>query len=243
MTSVTTSQADTIDPQPAEMICDAVVKLAGSLNIHQRLLEVYGKIEGDEYLDKDIQTLQSRVRDNQVYWDLCCALAAYTTLHAPTAYLEIGVRRGRSASVVAAINPAIDLYLFDLWHADYAGVPNPGPAFVHNQLDRVGHRGKRMFHSGYSQETVPAFFSQMDRPETFSMMTVDGDHRDEGARRDLDNVIGVLSNDGMLVFDDIVHPTYPTLCGMWREFVSRQSCLCTRENLSDATGTALAIRT
>ncbi len=230
------------DEQQAETIADAVVALAGSSQTHRRLLEVYRQIEGDTYLEQDIQTLQTCVSDNKPYWDICCVLAAFATLRNPKAYLEIGVRRGRSTSVVAALNPRIDLYLFDLWHPDYAGVANPGPDFVHKQLDRVGHCGKREFYSGYSQETVPAFFKQTDRPDLFSMVTVDGDHRDEGARRDLDNVYTVLAPGGLLVFDDIVHPTYPTLHDTWRGFAVCHSDLYTRENMSDATGTALGIR-
>jgi predicted O-methyltransferase YrrM len=75
------------------------------------------------------------------------------------------------------------------------------------------------------------------------LITVDGDHRDAGARSDLDNVIGHLACGGMLVFDDIIHPGYPTLHATWRRFTARHPRLILRENLRDGNGTALALAT
>ena len=224
-------------------LADSIVERAGSHEIHRRLLDIWGRIEGDKYLTETIQALELAIAHDEPYWDLGCVLAAYVEMCVPSEYLEIGVRRGRSAVAVAAAHPDVDLYLFDMWHPDYAGVPNPGPQFVRAQLARVGHRGALHFVSGRSQETVPAFFADPSHPQTFSLITVDGDHRDPGARTDLDNVGGHLAPGAMLAFDDIAHPAYPTLHQTWRAFLSNFSSLVVRENVSDATGTAIAVST
>jgi predicted O-methyltransferase YrrM len=230
-----------ISEEPQALLADAIVEVAGRRSTHQRLLEVWRNIHADKYLSETMKALRGAVENDRSYWDMCCALAAYTSLHSPTRYLEIGVRQGRSAVIVAAVNPDVDLYLFDTWHRDYAGVPNPGPDFVRQQLGRVNHRGHAYFVTGRSQETLPAFFANDESPQTFPLITVDGDHRDEGARADLANVIGHLSPGGMIAFDDIAHPDYPTLHRTWQEFVDAHPDLIVRTNTSDATGTAIAL--
>ena len=45
-------------------------------------------------------------------------------------YLEIGVRRGRSMSVLASQANDADFYGFDLWVKNYTGSENPGAEFV-----------------------------------------------------------------------------------------------------------------
>ena len=222
-------------------LADSVVDRACDHQIHQRLLDIWQRIECDKYLVQTAQALETAIEQDTPYWDLCCVLAAYADLCDPKRYLEIGVRRGRSAATVAAFCPDIELYLFDMWYPNYAGVPNPGPDFVRSQLEGVGHRGPVHVVSGRSQETIPAFFADQSHPQTLALITVDGDHRDAGAREDLENVIPHLAPGGMLVFDDIVHPDYATLHTTWQDVVTPHTSLCIRENVSDATGTAIAV--
>jgi len=221
---------------------DKVVHRAASLDLRRRVVEVLKKIESDCYLEETIREHESAIASGASYWDMCCALAAFAELHSPQCYLEIGVRRGRSASIVAAFQPDVSLCLFDMWHPDYAGVPNPGPEFVRAQLRHVGHHGTVHFVDGRSQEMIPRYFQSPECPERFELMTVDGDHRDVGARADLDNVVERLAPGGLLVFDDISHPTYPTLAHTWRGFIVDHPELTAIENPRNATGTALALR-
>ena len=80
--------------------------------------------------------------------DLTTALWAASTLIRPSDYLEIGVRRGRSACVVGATSPECAILGFDLWLTDYGGLPNPGPGFVRSELEGVGHQGSVELVSG-----------------------------------------------------------------------------------------------
>ncbi|MDZ4279029.1 MAG: class I SAM-dependent methyltransferase, partial [Dehalococcoidia bacterium] len=112
------------------------------------------------------------------YWryaDILTALRAASTMIRPNSYLEIGVRRGRSAAVVAASCPQCAIYGFDLWIPGYHNEPNPGPDFVRSELRAVGHEGPVELVAGDSRETVPAFLQQ--QPDLyFDVITVDGDH-------------------------------------------------------------------
>ncbi len=228
-----------------EVVCgrlaDTVVERASETATHRRVLDILRGIEADTYLEDEKRRLQHAIDANERYWDMCCVLGAYTELYQPAAYLEIGVRQGRSAAIVAASHPNVTVYLFDMWYPDYAGVPNPGPDFVRSQLERAGHQGATHFITGRSQQTVPTFFADLDNPQSVPLITVDGDHRDAGARADLDNVIGRLARGGMLVFDDIVHPSYPALKEMWEGFTAEHPNLEVRRNTVDATGTAVAL--
>lgn len=221
---------------------DEIISAACDTNRIARICEILDSIETDRWLEDTKKTLRQAIQTGVPCWDLCSVLAAYTEVFKPRRYLEIGVRRGRSAAIVAGLHPDIDLYLFDMWYPDYAGAPNPGPDFVRGQLRRVGHRGMVYIGSGRSQDVIPAFFADPHEPDQFDLITVDGDHRDAGARADLENVIPHLSVGGMLVFDDIAHEEFPALHRVWRDACAQFSTLTTRENLSGGTGTAIAVR-
>jgi predicted O-methyltransferase YrrM len=148
------------------------------------------------------------------YLDISNVLLACSELIQPRTYLEIGVRRGRSAAMVASATPKADLYGFDLWVANYAGMENPGPDFVESELRKIGASGKIEFVSGNSHQTLPAFFAQHPGLE-LDLVTVDGDHSDEGAREDLLNVLPRIARGGAVVFDDVSHPLHPNLSRVW----------------------------
>ncbi|MEX0750734.1 MAG: hypothetical protein WD359_07975, partial [Dehalococcoidia bacterium] len=65
---------------------------------------------------------QGRFGAHWRYADITTTLSAAATLLHPRAYLEIGVRRGRSAAMVAAAAPDCAIYGFDLWLAEYGGL-------------------------------------------------------------------------------------------------------------------------
>ncbi|PKQ17187.1 MAG: hypothetical protein CVT67_01730 [Actinobacteria bacterium HGW-Actinobacteria-7] len=142
----------------------------------------------------------------------------------PETYLEIGVRRGFSMSMVASAVQDVQIYGFDMWLKGYAGSENPGPDYVRSELAGIGYTGSPVFLSGNSHQTLPAFFSdpssgwlrrrRMDRlapgrPELLDLMLVDGDHSLLGAYQDLMDTLPHLSVGGVLVFDDITpDPSY-----------------------------------
>jgi Methyltransferase domain len=148
------------------------------------------------------------------YLDILNVVWACSELIQPRSYLEIGVRRGRSIAMVASSTPKADLYGFDIWMAEYAGMANPGPEFVESELRKVGAASKIEFVSGNSHETLADFFAK--NPELqLDLVTVDGDHSDEGAREDLLTVLPKIAPGGAVVFDDVAHPLHPNLYKVW----------------------------
>jgi predicted O-methyltransferase YrrM len=153
------------------------------------------------------------------YADIVTVLLGLADALKPTRYLEIGVRRGRSACAVASRAPDCALALFDMWMPGYAGMENPGPDLVKGELARVGHRGPVEFIDGDSHQTLPAYFTA--HPEAaFDIITVDGDHTDEGAAQDLADILPRLKIGGAVVFDDVSHPAHPGLAEVWRDLVA-----------------------
>lgn len=173
------------------------------------------------------------------YADITTTLWASSALIRPGSYLEIGVRRGRSACIVGAMNPDCSILGFDLWLENYAGVANPGADFVRSELRAVGHKGTVELLSGDSRETVPAFLHA--HPGLFfDLITVDGDHTALGAATDLANVLPRLKVGGIVVFDDITRAL--VLGRVWERLVKRDSRYATWEFTEDGDGIAAAIR-
>ncbi len=153
------------------------------------------------------------------YADIVTVLLALSEILRPTRYLEIGVRRGRSACAVASAAPKSNLVLCDMWIQNYAAMENPGPDFVRSELQRVRHTGMCEFVEGNSHETLPKYF-EAHSAAAFDLITVDGDHSDDGAAQDLCDVLPHLAVGGAVVFDDIGHPQHPGLRDVWKRLVA-----------------------
>jgi len=198
--------------------------LALTDSAHDDVRRVLDVLEADDYTDYILRFMdagRSRAGAAWRYADVATVLAAATRLVSPRSYLEIGVRRGRSLAVVAAGVPEASLIGVDLWIPEYAGIANPGPAFVEQQIGRVGFHGSLELLTGDSHRVLSRLFAQ--RPAlTFDLITVDGDHSETGARRDLLDVLPRLRIGGVLVFDDIRHPSHPGLARVWRDAVRDQ---------------------
>jgi predicted O-methyltransferase YrrM len=185
------------------------------------------------------QWCRDKFGDYWRYADLPTLLCAATNILQPTTYLEIGVRTGRSASVVGSLAPECAIYGFDLWIKDYGGIENPGPDFVRAELLRVGHTGDVTLITGDSRTTVPAFLAR-NLDLHFDLITVDGDHSVLGAAIDISNVVPRLKVGGILAFDDIARA--PALQRVWRELVQRDGRFVTWEFTDSGFGIAAAVR-
>ena len=195
---------------PVMLSGQTIASKAQSQSTRRAVMETLDHLSEDEYLTY-LKTYyhagEFRFGSHWNYADLLTFLHASATLLKPRNYLEIGVRRGRSLSIVAQCSPECSIFGFDLWMQNYAGMPNPGPDFVRNELMRVGFVGKLELVSGDSHQTLPSFFREFPEIE-FDMINVDGDHSDEGARLDLLQVLPHLAVGGILLLDDITHPQH-----------------------------------
>lgn len=223
---------------------DTIANIATAPETMEELLSFHQHLASDEYVqyvDAYYREALRRFGRHWKYLDISNVLFAAAKVLQPATYLEIGVRRGRSACIVARGCPSVNMVAFDMWIQNYAGMENPGEDFVRNELLKNAHTGMVSFINGDSHQTVPAFFKQY--PDTYlDMITVDGDHSEEGAFDDLCNVIPHLSVGGIIVFDDIAHPAHPYLLNVWRKAMNKFPYLCSYEYTDAGFGVAFAIR-
>ena len=210
----------------------------------QDVLAVTQLLEPDDYLVHIRNFYKEGIKrfgGDWRYADILTTLSAATSLGKPKRYMEIGVRRGRSMAIVGALQRECEIYGFDMWIENYAGMPNPGTSFVQREMQRVGHRGKLILITGNSHETLPAFFK--GNPDiAFDLITVDGDHTEEGAAQDIADVLPYLSVGGMIVFDDICHPAHPELLDVWNRLIGKNPHFASYTYEDLGFGVALAIR-
>lgn len=175
------------------------------------------------------------------YADIVTTLMGLSGILKPLNYLEIGVRRGRSVCAVASSTPDVDLYMFDMWISNYAGMDNPGRSLVDAELDKFNHSGKRCYVNGNSHETVAPFLAE--HPDLwFDIITVDGDHSTYGAIDDLCDVLPRLKVGGAIVFDDICHPAHPGLKDVWQRLLVDDGRFSTASFNEIGYGVGFAIR-
>lgn len=193
------------------------------------------------YLRGFYRTGKERFGADWRYSDIVTVLLCLSETLKPRSYLEIGVRRGRSACAVASKSPYAAMFLFDMWMANYAGMDNPGPDFVKQELKTVGHRGAATFIDGDSHKTLPMFFAK-NTDAVFDMITVDGDHSEIGAAQDLCDILPRLAVGGAVIFDDISHPAHPELNRVWTALVADDERFSTFSYREAGYGVGFAIR-
>jgi len=182
---------------------------------------------------------RAKYGDHWRFADQLTTLWAAATLIEPSAYLEIGVCRARSAAVVASVRPQCAIYGFDLWVPDYAGGPNPGPEFVREELARAGHDGELTLETGDSAQTLPAF---LDRQPGlfFDLITIDGAKTVPIAASDYAHALPRLKIGGIVVTDDLV--IVPTLRRIWEKVIERDARFASWEFRESRYGVTAAVR-
>lgn len=210
---------------PLMLSADALAENALAIDNTKNALQLIQSLDMDDYCQYLAEYYQEGMRRfgcNWRYADIVTVLLALAEKLQPKSYLEIGVRRGRSVCAVASKASQCDLYLFDMWVSNYAGMENPGPELVATELDKFSHTGKREFTNGNSHETLKSFFSENPNL-ALDMVTVDGDHSYDGAVEDLCDVLPRIKIGGAVVFDDLCHPKHLYLQEVWQGLVVNDS--------------------
>ena len=229
---------------PVQLTPAVLARVAARPETLRGLMGALRKLTPDDYLEFMLgyyEQGQARFAGDWGYLDLLTVLYGAARLLQPRDYLEIGVRRGRSLAAVVAAAPGCAVAGFDLWMPDYAGMPNPGPDFVRQEIARIDPSCRLELVSGDSAQTVPAFVAR-DPGRTFDLITVDGDHSEAGARRDLEHVIPLLKRGGVLLLDDVAHPQHPELARVWHDVVATDARFAAADYRELGYGVAFAVR-
>lgn len=243
----------TINNNRTEIDVDQIVKKikhgASSIEVKKRVLNNFKKLKTDYWLEKNIEGYENSLsRNDESCFDLVSFLNWFAKEFKPENYLEIGVRRGRSMSQVVTSSPSTNIVGFDLWIKDYSSIPekgifteNPGPEFVLSELQKFGLSNKPKLIKGYSQIELEKYFKDKNNTQFFDLIVVDGDHTYNGAKKDLEITFEHLKDGGVLVFDDIIHPSHKELKQLWNEFKEEKKDFIFIEELSGS-GTGIAIK-
>jgi len=236
---------DTADYYVGDFIgAGAIGAYASSEQVHDAAEAITSRLTADayaSYVKRFTDHCRTFAGTRWVYADIVSAVYAASDLLQPQSYLEIGVRRGRSMAVVGATRPDCSIVGVDMWISDYAGLDNPGPDLVRDELRTVGHHGPVELLSANSHMAVPALL--LEQPDlTFDLINVDGDHTAGGAGRDLLDVLPRLRIGGALIFDDIAHPSHPWLRDVWRRSVVKNRRFSTWEFGDLGFGVGIAVR-
>ncbi len=116
----------------------------------------------------------------------------------PRCYLEFGVRRGYAAAVVAAANPAAEIYGFDEWE----GVTSDDTdvTLVFNRLRfQIGHRAYVRFLNGPLHTGVVRLRESFVGPFRPDLVLVRGDRLGEHLARQIDDLLKCLAPGGAIV--------------------------------------------
>jgi predicted O-methyltransferase YrrM len=206
---------------PVMLSADALAQRVLQKEYVEHALQLLRRLDMDDYckyLAGYYRVGIERFEGSWRYADIVTVLLTLSEVLQPENYLEIGVRRGRSVCAIAAKAPSCNMYMFDMWVANYAGMENPGEELVESELKKFGHTGIRQFFNGNSHQTLKTFFR--DHPSlAFDIITVDGDHSYDGAVEDLCDVLPHIKVGGAIVFDDICHPKHMYLQDVWQRLV------------------------
>ncbi len=237
-----------LESAPAGDLATRIRSALGQVPLKERVLEVMSGLTADYWLENNKEDYRKSIAASAGWFDTPTFLNWFASELKPALYLEIGVRRGRSMAQVLTRSPQTNAYGFDLWLADYGCLPekgiittNPGPAFVTEELRRLGVAATPTFIVGSSHDTLRPFFADQANPRQFDLMLVDGDHSDEGARKDLEIAFAHVAPGGAVVFDDTRNSAHPGLQGVWDSFKALHPGFLFIED-SHRTGTAVAFR-
>lgn len=131
-------------------------------------------------------------------------------------YLEVGVNEGTSLEVAIKECPTIkSITLVDMWGLDYGGTGRGNHNHIEQFLKEWGYAGETRFLDGNSHNILPRLIQ--DGME-YDLVTIDGDHSEEGGKKDLWDGWALVKSGGWIVFDDITHVGHPYLMKVAKDF-------------------------
>ena len=136
---------------------------------------------------------------------LYSALTSIAIWQKPESYLEIGVNEGESLSYVLKNSRPKRLTLCDNWGPSFGGTGRGGHAHIDHLLKNLNYKNDLQFLSGDSRILLP------DHKGKYDLILVDGDHTYNGAWLDLWNTWRLLNPGGIIVMDDLIHPSHKYL--------------------------------
>jgi ADP-heptose:LPS heptosyltransferase/glycosyltransferase involved in cell wall biosynthesis/predicted O-methyltransferase YrrM len=198
-----------------------ILRVIGDPYYQNKVVQAWSHIEIDASVQKRKDLMVRNIEGDDSFWNIHVALAFLADRLQPRSYLEIGVRTGCSLVSVLNNSEVREVVAIDTWEGSYAGRPNTREYAV-KQVNNYQTQTNRNFRidliKGDSHEKLKELIRSGRK---FDLITVDGDHTENGAWEDLEDAAGLLSDTGAIVFDDIVHPSHSYLRKLVDRFQQR----------------------
>lgn len=170
---------------------------------------------GDTYLEAYRWHLEKRPESFVDFYHLLWTVIG--PVLQPLRIMEIGCRTGISICQLLSAHPYqqdTDVVLFDIFNDGFVS-----PEIVKMNLNAIGLKPATLrFVVGNSLETVPEYVKEAAFKSVLKdYILVDGCHDKPVARQDLENVVPLLAEGGVLFFDDIA-PDGCALLDVWEDF-------------------------
>ena len=180
-----------------KLIFDIQTKKILTSVIFHNLRILNGVTKQDTYIHNYLWHLE---REGDEFFDMYSLCFYWGLNHQPKRILEIGPRSGLSLiQLLSSFVKFEDMrvVLFDTWHD---GLCNP--ELIKKHLEHLSIPTDFVeFYTGDSKETVPEF--KISNQDKFDWILVDGSHDINDAAIDLENVVDLVADGGVIVMDDI----------------------------------------
>lgn len=154
----------------------------------------------EEIVWKELTQRLKRIdQHTKILWE---AIGVVVSRLDPRSYLEIGVQDGGSLRRVIKAGKIKRLVLCDTWGSKYGGLNRGNHRRIENLLKKLKFDGEVEFLDGKSQDLLPGL------EDRFDLILIDGDHSYQGAFQDLNNCWHLLTQRGIIVYDDLTHSSH-----------------------------------
>jgi len=221
---------------------ESLLNVIGSEKYLRLTLMAWKHIHLDEPLKGRYQAIDSHLKHGTSFWNIHVGLAFLADRLQPESYLEVGVRTAGSLVQVLACKQLLNAIGIDKWKGNYANYLNtPQNAIQQVQLflNNTNSKCSVKFIQGNSHVELKKLIQQGYK---FDLITIDGDHSDEGAFEDLQDAYQLLNDKGAIVFDDIIHSSFKTLLNVVLSFAKQYNDLQLLLNTTQDNGTAIILR-
>ena len=174
----------------------------------KKVLEAWNFMEIDQAIEKKKNLILQNIEQNKPFWNIHVALSFLADRLNPKNYLEIGVRTGGSLIALLHNCDVKKVVAVDTWSGSYADLPNTLEYTV-GQINKYKAGTNKQFKIEFIKGNSHKVLRELVVcGRKFDLITVDGDHTEEGAWQDLEDAHKLLADKGAIVFDDIIHPSH-----------------------------------
>lgn len=186
---------------------EQTLPVVGDTYYQKKVVEAWDFIEIDEPIQIRKDLMIQNIKQGKLFWNLNVALIFLADRIDPRSYLEVGVRTCGSLVPVLHNSNVKKVVGVDIWAGSYSGLPNT-LEYTINQIKKYQAKTNKQFEIKFIKGNSHTKLKDLIKAgEKFDLITVDGDHSEAGAWEDLEDAVKLLGQQGVIVFDDIIHPS------------------------------------